>query len=333
MVGKHRIGWVLAAAFALVTVTAIPGGAATPAEGGRFWDDDGNVHESSIEAIASVGVTLGCVPEGTAYCPELAVTRAQMASFLARALSLPPIAGDRFTDVSNSSVHKENINAVAQAGITLGCDASGDIFCPNVALNRAQMASFLARALLLDPIADGPFVDLGGAPTHAENINAIAAEGITLGCDATGTMYCPYNIVTRAQMASFLTRGLHYAPIDVAPRLDLANYMECVGLDCEGSGTYPADKAFFIRHGWIFSEDDPDYDLVKTDVNTGFVLFMDLEDEFPSTAITSTFQTETARYDTIDFPDGLSGIHEFEAQWIKLGEVVQIGIITIDFGG
>ena len=83
--GKHRVGWVLAAAFALVTVTAIPGGAATPAEGGRFWDDDGNVHESNIEAIASVGVTLGCVPEGTAYCPELAVTRAQMASFLARA--------------------------------------------------------------------------------------------------------------------------------------------------------------------------------------------------------------------------------------------------------
>ena len=134
-------------------------------------------------------------------------------------------------------------------------------------------------------------------------------------------------------MGSFLTRGLDYPAIAVAPRLDLFNFMTCSDLDCTGSGTYPANKPFSVRHGWIFSEGEADYDLVRTDVNTGFVLFIDLEDEFPSTEITSTFQTEMARYDTIDFPAGLSGEHGFEAQWLRIGEVTQTAIITIDFGG
>ena len=249
MLGKYKVVGSLLAASALLAITATPLGATTPAEGGRFWDDDGNTHEANIEAIANAGVTLGCVLEGTAFCPELGVTRAQMASFLARALSLSPVPGDRFSDVSTTSVHKENINAIAEADITFGCDSTGEIYCPNVVLNRAQMASFLARALNLDPVSSGPFTDLNGAPTHAQNINAIAADGITLGCDSTGTRYCPYNTVTRAQMGSFLTRGLDFAAIAVAARLDLSNFMTCIDLDCTGSGTYPANKPFFIRHG------------------------------------------------------------------------------------
>ena len=73
--------------------------------------------------------------------------------------------------------------------------------------HRAQMASFLARALLLEPVAVGPFVDLDGAAGHQRNINAIWKAGITLGCSPDGTQYCPTELVTRAQMASFLARG------------------------------------------------------------------------------------------------------------------------------
>ena len=325
---------VLAMAAALLAAAVLPGIAATPAEGGRFWDDDGNVHEANIEAIAANGVTLGCVPEGTAFCPELGVTRAQMASFLARALSLSPVPGDRFDDVPTTSVHKENINAIADQGITLGCDADGTLFCPNNVLSRAQMASFLARALNLAPIADGPFTDSSNALVHEPNINAIADAGITLRCNAEGTLYCPWNTVTRAQMGSFLTRGLDYTPIDIPPRLDLSIGLTCTNNDCTGSGSFPADTPFFVRHGWIFNESEADYDDVRTDPNTGFVLILNDEDEFPSTQITSTFQTEVARYDTIDFPDGLpAGEQVFEGQWLRLGEVVQTAIVTIDFQG
>jgi hypothetical protein len=54
--------------------------------GGTFTDDNGNVHEPNIEAIAAEGITFGCnPPENTKYCPGDAVTRGQMAAFLDRA--------------------------------------------------------------------------------------------------------------------------------------------------------------------------------------------------------------------------------------------------------
>ena len=55
--------------------------------GGTFTDDDGNTHEADIEAIAAEGVTKGCnPPDNTWYCPDRLLSRAEMSSFLARAL-------------------------------------------------------------------------------------------------------------------------------------------------------------------------------------------------------------------------------------------------------
>ncbi len=59
-----------------------------PAGGDRFIDDDG-MFEADIGAIAAAGITKGCnPPANTRYCPDEPVTRAAMASFLARALGL-----------------------------------------------------------------------------------------------------------------------------------------------------------------------------------------------------------------------------------------------------
>jgi 2-keto-3-deoxy-6-phosphogluconate aldolase len=125
-----------------------------------------------------------------------------MASFLVRAFDLPAVAGNRFADVGG--VHTANINALAEAGITFGC--GGDNYCPTASVTRAQMGSFLARALGLDPIGGNVFADVGGV--HEGNINAIAALGITRGCNSGGTLFCPSKAVNRGQMAAFLHRAL-----------------------------------------------------------------------------------------------------------------------------
>ncbi len=52
-----------------------------------------------------------------------------------------------------------------------------------------------------------PFADDDNT-THEDAIAAIAAAGITSGCDTAASFYCPDAFVTRAQMATFLTRGL-----------------------------------------------------------------------------------------------------------------------------
>ena len=106
--------------------------------GGRFFDDNETVHEPNIEAIAAIGVTAGCVPEGTAFCPEARVTRQQMASFVARALDLDP-GPSVFEDVDPVGTHAANIGAIRQAGITLGCNTAGDpILSVRSGLSRAD---------------------------------------------------------------------------------------------------------------------------------------------------------------------------------------------------
>ncbi len=113
----------------------------------RFSDDDGSTHEAAINAVAQAGITLGCdAADPTLFCPDQLVTRGQMASFLARALALADDFSDRFTD-DDGSTHERAIDAIATAGITLGCDAGQpELFCPEDPVLRQQMAAFLVRA-------------------------------------------------------------------------------------------------------------------------------------------------------------------------------------------
>jgi hypothetical protein len=107
-----------------------------------FTDDESSTHEDNINRIAQAGITIGCT--STRFCPDGTVRRGQMATFLARALSLPRSSTDWFTD-DESSKHEDNINRIAQAGITSGC--GGTRFCPRGAVTRQQMAAFLYRGL------------------------------------------------------------------------------------------------------------------------------------------------------------------------------------------
>ena len=117
--------------------------------GGPFADvPASSTHASAIAAIARAGITQGCDTARNLYCPDQPVTRAQMATFLARALNLPPGSQDYFTD-DNGSSHETNINALRRAGITQGCNSEGTRYCPDQPVTRAQMATFLARALNL----------------------------------------------------------------------------------------------------------------------------------------------------------------------------------------
>ena len=59
-----------------------------PAPPAGFTDTAGSTHEANIDALAPGGVTKGCDTDPLRYCPEQAVTRAQMAAFLVRAIDL-----------------------------------------------------------------------------------------------------------------------------------------------------------------------------------------------------------------------------------------------------
>lgn len=168
--------------------------------GPAFSDIGGDTHRPGIEAVFLRGTTAGCSMDR--FCPSRGVTRAQMASFLVREMGLAPTTA-RFADVPAGNPHAKNIGALAAAGITAGCGAND--FCPNDRVTRAQMATFLTRALGLSPRAPQGVRDVAADHPHAGSIGALQAAGVTQGC--TSREFCPSQTVTRGQMATFLTRA------------------------------------------------------------------------------------------------------------------------------
>ncbi len=111
----------------------------------RFDDvDAAGFHARFIERMAELGVTRGC-GDGTNFCPERSVSRAQMAVFLSRAYSLPDGSDPGFADVPADAWYAADVARLAASGITVGC-GDGTVFCPSRATTRAQMATFLWRA-------------------------------------------------------------------------------------------------------------------------------------------------------------------------------------------
>ena len=72
------------------------------------------------------------------------------------------------------------------------------------------MASFLVRAFDLEAGPDAGFVDVDGG-VHGANINALAASGVTKGCELDPPRYCPSGQTKRSHMATFLKRGIDHA--------------------------------------------------------------------------------------------------------------------------
>jgi SpoIID/LytB domain protein len=175
-----------------------------------FVDIGGSIHYDSIAFIWQEGITKGCnPPTNDRFCPDGDVTRGQMAAFLTRALALPAASQDHFTDDA-ASIFEGDINRLAEAGITKGCNPPvNDRFCPEAKVTRGQMAAFLVRAFGYTDAGDGDlFVDDDGLIFEAD-IDRLGTAGITKGCNPPANdRFCPGDVLNRAQMAAFLHRAL-----------------------------------------------------------------------------------------------------------------------------
>ena len=122
-----------------------------------------------VHYIAAENVTLGCATGQ--YCPGDAVTRLQMASFIAKAIVAPaggsavpvtygpdPVTGlsyscnpvspnTHFTDVPASNTFCRHVHFLWAKGIIAGCGAT--LYCPNDPVTRDAMAKFLSNAFRL----------------------------------------------------------------------------------------------------------------------------------------------------------------------------------------
>ncbi|GGI07908.1 S-layer homology domain-containing protein [Egicoccus halophilus] len=155
-------------------------------------------HADNIFRVAGARIAAGY--RDRTFRQDEHVTRAQMASFLHRALELPAGPAGRFSDVTGT--HAAAIDAVAHAGIAQGYE--GGTFRPDAAVTRGQMAAFLQQAFQY-PAGPQVFRDIRGT-THENAIRAIAAAGVARGYEDGS--YRPNTPVTRGHMATFLHNAM-----------------------------------------------------------------------------------------------------------------------------
>ena len=149
------------------------------------------------------GVTNGT--SATTFGPDMAVSRAQMVTFLWRAHGSPKATGTNpFTDVSTSDYYYDAVLWAVANGVTNGTSAT--TFSPDMAVTRAQAVTFQWRAAG-SPVVSGS--SFGDVATDAYYVNAVTwavANGITNGTG--GNTFSPDVVVSRAQAVTFLYREL-----------------------------------------------------------------------------------------------------------------------------
>ena len=176
-----------------------------------------NTFENFIYGAAGANIMHGC--GFYTFCPSAAVTRADMAGYVWRALhgafASPPAYTGIFLDVFFGDYNSDYIQGVWNDGITAGCNASPLLYCPNFFINRGQMAVFIEKdlrgpAFVPDPCV-GIFGDVPCPPTpqdpFADWIELLYNDGITDGCSTNPLLYCPNIPIPNEQMAVFIVKA------------------------------------------------------------------------------------------------------------------------------
>jgi len=177
-----------------------------------FEDVANNGSRAEIEYLATRYVIQGY--EDDTFRPNKAITRAQFASLVSRALGLQPTNTTTITDIKNSA-HKDAIQALAETGIMTGDTTTGK-FNPNNLLTREHAALVMTRVLeYLEVDAKGSIVHYTDKSQINENyltqIGLLNRLDIMTG--RTDGSFGPKEFLTRAQLAKILQRTLAFAEV------------------------------------------------------------------------------------------------------------------------
>lgn len=164
--------------------------------------EDAYYADAVLWAVAN-GVTYGT--SATTFSPDMAVSRAQMVTFLWRAHGSPKATGaNPFTDVSTSDYYYDAVLWAVANGVTNGTSAT--TFSPDMAVTRAQAVTFQWRAAGSPVVSGSSFDDVAADAYYVNAVTWAVVNGITNGTG--GNTFSPDVVVSRAQAVTFLYREL-----------------------------------------------------------------------------------------------------------------------------
>jgi len=113
----------------------------------------GSFNANYIQGLVEDGITAGCSDDPPLYCPDVPVTRAQMAVFIWKGehgVEPPPPCSPpgTFADVPcPNGFAVDYVQGIFSEGITAGCDVGPPaLFCPDASITSAELAVFLVKA-------------------------------------------------------------------------------------------------------------------------------------------------------------------------------------------
>lgn len=143
--------------------------------------------------------------DSTHFKPESSCTRAQVVTFLWRAMGCPAPQGEQnpFTDVSKDRFYYQAVLWATEAGITKGVDSTR--FAPDQTVTRGQFVTFLWRLFGEPETTDVlGFADVSKGHFYYDAVLWAADCGITEG--VYPTHFAPEGKCTRGQVVTFLYR-------------------------------------------------------------------------------------------------------------------------------
>ena len=177
------------------------------------WDDAGTEHGWDLRHLAGRGILDNTECGSYRICPNDPIKRWVIAVWLVRVVDgtdPEPLGYNRFEDVHPGLQWAAHTERLAELNVTDGCSGGRALFCPQETVARAQMASLVARAFDLPSGTPSTFIDVDRQSVHADDIDALAATGITIGCNVDGDRFCPDETLTRGQLASLLRRAINF---------------------------------------------------------------------------------------------------------------------------
>ena len=173
----------------------------------QFKDVPGGVfYETGVIWALEKGVTTGV--DDTHFAPDNVCTRAQVVTFLWRAMGEPEpqTKTNPFTDVKEGQFHYKAVLWAVEKGITNGMKAN--YFGSSDSCTRGQVATFLWRAMDKPAVSTGsnPFGDVSADRFYHEAVLWAVDNGVTKGVD--DTHFAPEATCTHGQTVTFLYRAL-----------------------------------------------------------------------------------------------------------------------------
>ena len=117
-----------------------------------------------------------------------------------------------FSDLADAGSLAFEVRRLATEGIMTGTGCATGRLCPSETMPRWEVAVWMVRVVDGADPAPRPsrFRDVDSEMWWAAHVERLAELGITNGCFAG--LFCPYTLVSRAEMAVFLDRAFDLAP-------------------------------------------------------------------------------------------------------------------------